>query len=646
MIKFFKIKKSLLASAVTLYLISLVSYAQELPAEVFGQLPDVTKVRLSPNGHSIASLVRYEKDQKTGLYVYVQNLKTGKSKVLTSTDNSKFVIGWMDWANDEELLVSIRYPSSIYRTPVTRTQLLKISAVTGKMNNIIPTNVIKRSERVPVIQDNVIDMLPERPDELIISFRPGNAVGTNVFRINHRTKRAKSLHRVRRDTLDWITDRQNNLRIAYRFDNTTTSYDYREVGAKKWQALFEFEVFSKESATPIGFDQDPNILYYSALHNGKRAIYRTNLLGLDGNKELVLSDPKYDVNGQLVYSYKSKMIVGISHSLGSNYLFWDEGFKGIIDSVNKALPDTSNDIVGFSRDERKFIIMAASGSDPGQYLYWDRDAGTMQGFASRYEKIEPRMMAEKKSIEYKARDGLAINGYLTRPINHSNKAGPAIIFPHGGPIGHTGRGFDYWTQFFANRGYNVLQMNFRGSSGYGFDFMSSGLKNWGGKMQSDVEDGTRWLIKQGIADPNRICVIGASYGGYAALMEAANNPDLYQCAVSFAGVTDLPQLLDSSRRYINYEVVKEMIGSNRKQLKARSPTNRASEINIPVLLAHGTKDISVPIKQGRKMHRRLKKQRKDVTYLEFEDGTHYLENEEHRVKWFKEMDSFLKKHLR
>ena len=189
-------------------------------------------------------------------------------------------------------------------------------------------------------------------------------------------------------------------------------------------------------------------------------------------------------------------------------------------------------------------------------------------------------------------------------------------------------------------------MNFRGSSGYGYDFMASGLQSWGLEMQNDVEDGTRWLIEEGIADPERICVVGASYGGYAALMEATRNPGLYRCAVSFAGVTDVAYLVRSGRRYTNYEIVKEQIGTDLKELRQRSPLNFADQINIPVLLGHGTDDRSVNIQHSRKMNQALEKSGKDVTYLEFEDGDHYLSNEVHRLQFFKAMDSFLQSNLK
>ena len=189
-------------------------------------------------------------------------------------------------------------------------------------------------------------------------------------------------------------------------------------------------------------------------------------------------------------------------------------------------------------------------------------------------------------------------------------------------------------------------MNFRGSAGYGYEFMKAGLKSWGLEMQNDVEDGTRYLINQGISDPQRICIVGASYGGYAALMGAAMTPELYRCAVSVAGVTDVAYLVKSSRRFTNYEVVKEQIGDDFNVLYERSPISKADKITIPVLLLHGDKDRVVKVQHSREMFDELKSRKKNVEYIELENGDHYLSNNDHRLTTFKALDKFLADNLK
>lgn len=625
------------------------SSAADLNVEDFSRLPDVSMLKLSPDGGKVISLVRYQTSEKSGVLLHVLDLRNNTKKLLLSSDNQRFVVRWIEWAGNDAVLLSTFYPSSNFGIEVTATRLLRIDVNSGETNSAIPTGLLRRAKYNPSIQDNVIDHLPDSPDEILVALRLSNQVGTEVFKINHRTQRSKRVHRFRAATMSWLTDRQNRLRVARQFSDAKVSYSFRGVDSRKWQQLFKYQVFDESFQRPLGFDSDPNLLYYEALHDGRTAIFKTRLDQAPLAPQLVYSHPHYDVDGTLVYAPKAQRVVGVRHNLGDGYTFWDPEYQALQGSIDDALAGKNNYIIGFSDDERRILILSSDDVDAGTYLLWDRDIGQMNALAYRYQTLDPKLMSPKQAVRYKARDGLEIEAFLTQPINTKpNRAATAkasIIFPHGGPISADDKGFDYWTQYFASRGYNVLQMNFRGSSGYGHDFMTSGLQDWGGKMQQDVEDGTRWLIEQGIADPQKICVVGASYGGYAALMEAANNPDLYQCVVSFAGVTDLNLLLSRARHFTNHKVVKQQIGTQRKKLHSNSPVNRADRIDIPILLVQGSKDRAVPVGHGRKMHRRLKKYGKQVHYIEFEGGNHYLSNEQHRVEFFKQMDRFLATHL-
>lgn len=651
----FKFKLSVLV-IVFLYSLNCIVLAEEITtkepqpeieysAKNFGKLPDVSHLSISPDGQKVLTINRYTNKGESGTLVQTTELSTFEKNVLTYGDNKKIVLGWAEWANDNDVLVGVRYPSKYYRTPVTRTSLIVIDSETAEVRQPLTRHAYAKFQSMPVINDNIIDFLPDNPDEFILSLRTSINVATEVYKVNHKKRRIKRLHHLRADTLDWITDRQNNLRIAYRFDEGQVQYDYRPVDSKKWKPLFEYKVFTDEEVTPLGFDQDPNILFYIANHEGRSAIFKTDLSSAEP-AELVYSHPSYDVRGSLVYSHRLKKVVGIKHGINSNYYFWDPSFKDLYAKLDRNLSKTDNHIVSFSRDEKRIIVLATSDTDSGTYYLWDVEARTLNPIAYRYRDLEPEKMASKEYTSYTARDGTEIPAFLTRTrYGKPGSMKPTIVFPHGGPISFTGRGFDYWTQFFASQGYNVFQMNFRGSSGYGSDFRNAGLGEWGGTMQTDVEDGTRWLIEQKIADPDRICIVGASYGGYAALMEASNQQNLYQCAVSFAGVSDLPLLLRHSKKFIDHKVVKEMLGGNTKELQKVSPVKRADKFDIPVLLVHGSKDMRVPVAHGRKMYKALKKNNKDVEYIEQKNGTHFLENEEHRLELFEVMEVFLKTYL-
>jgi dipeptidyl aminopeptidase/acylaminoacyl peptidase len=249
-------------------------------------------------------------------------------------------------------------------------------------------------------------------------------------------------------------------------------------------------------------------------------------------------------------------------------------------------------------------------------------------------------------VRYKARDGLEIEAFLTLPKGRPEKKLPTLMFPHGGPIARDSEAFDYWSQFFASKGYAVLQMNFRGSAGQGYSHMKAGLQKWGKEMQDDIEDGARYLIDQGIADPAKIAIVGASYGGYAALMGTVRTPDFYKCAISFAGVSDVYELVRDSRAFwLNYNVVDEQIGRDRKHLEEISPINYVDKIKVPILLIHGESDRQVKPFHSEEMHKKLQKAGKPVEFVSLPDEDHYLSMERNRIDTFKAMDRFLDKCL-
>jgi len=624
------------------------AYSKErLNADDFSQLPDMTQANISPDGNKFAWLmsIRSNEVDNNGTGLVVTDLDAGKAKMILKTDNEKFVVRWLEWAGNDTLLLSVVYPSTVYRTPVSATRLLRIDVESGKITSAIPNRLINNSEYVPVYQDAVVDHLPDSPDEVLLSMRTTRKVGREVYRVNHKKRKSKLVQRFRENASYWIADRQHEVRLASLESNTNVVVSHRNQDSYKWTKLFDFEALSSDVKAPIGFAEDPKKLYYLALHEGRKAVFLGDLSTTPMRSELILSDENYDVEAELIYSKKSKQVVGMEHNTGDGYTYWSDDFKRIQTAIDKALPNTLNQIIDFSDDESRVVILSTSDVNAGTYYLFDVNVPRISVIGSRYKALKPSLMSEKQKITYQARDGITIEGFLTQPKANEGKAAPTIIFPHGGPIGSSSYRFDYWTQYFASKGLNVLQMNFRGSSGYGYDFMAQGLQDWGGKMQTDVEDGTRWLIEQNIAEPNRICVVGASYGGYAALMEAANNKDLYQCAISFAGVTDLNALILHYKKYTSYRVAKKQIGSDRKELKSKSPVARVNEIDIPVFLAHGTKDLSVPFMQGKKMRNGLQKANKGFEYLELEGGDHYLSNEDHRVAFFRKMDEFLNEHL-
>ncbi|MEM8816305.1 MAG: S9 family peptidase [Pseudomonadota bacterium] len=618
---------------------------ERIATENFAALPDFRYVRLSPDGSRVAAIANIVRDEFKGKVLLQKELSTGERTLLMSLPDGDFKMNWIRWASNEKLLVSFRTRESQLGTPFTSTRMLVIDVDSKESASVISKAALHRADRLPQFQDRVVDLMPDDDEHILLQADLQGPNKHGVYRVNLNTGRLKIIRRGREGVYSWLTDRQHRVRVGIYEDGTTRRVYEQDVDGKNWRMLWEYEALSEDSVRPMGFAADPDILYISAYHEGRQAVFRVNLADPALQKELVFADDKLDVSGSLIYSPRSRDVVGIRTGIGGAYEFWSEEHKSLVDAVNRALPDYYNGIVSLSEDEQRLVFFSENDTDAGVYYLLDRSVMQMTAIAPRYNTLPPEAMAEKRAVQYEARDGTTIRAFLTTPKDTEAADLPTIVYPHGGPISFDSDRFDYWTQLFANRGYAVMQMNFRGSAGYGYDFMAAGFQSWGLQMQDDVTDATQWLIDNGIADPQRICIVGGSYGGYAALMGAATTPDLYRCAVSFAGVSDLAALLTTYRRYRNSDVTELQLGSRRRDLKARSPVSFAAEIDIPVLLIHGEHDVVVRVSQSRRMAKSLERNDKDVTYIEQAEGDHHLSTNEQRLEALLAIENFLAEHL-
>lgn len=627
------------------------SHARELPLEAFASLPDVQDVSLSPNGQYLASSIRIDVNDIKGRAVSIVNLETGKQQLPLMAKNEVYFILWLRWASDTHLLVAAMYPDVRHgdlgwgRFESRETTLFSVNVNTEEVQEVLSGRFLRRFKRKPWSRSSVIDFLPDDKEHILMSVR-GNDFDPSIYKVNLFNQNTQIVQRPKDDVYYWMTDAQARVRLAITSKEAQYKVMVRGVSNDDWKTMWEFEAFSGNQVWPMGFGKDPNTLYVRAYYADKYAVFKVNLNDPNLEKELIFADPDYDVSGSLIYSNVNDEVIGISYARHGGYTFWDEKYKNFQKSIDHALPNTKNYVYSFSEKENKYAVLASSGIDSGTYYVGDRNAGTLNIAAYRYKNLTPELMNPKQKFNYKARDGLEIEAYLTLPKNKPEKPLPTLIFPHGGPISETTDGFSYWTQFFAHRGYAVLQMNFRGSSGRGHTFMKAGLKNWGKEMQDDVQDGALRLIEKGVADPERICIVGASYGGYAALMGAVKTPEFFRCAASFAGVTDVNMLARRFRGiHDKQNVVDLQIGDDYGELKEVSPLHRAEEIQVPILLVHGAQDRQVKPDQSRKMHKALEQSGKEVTYIELESANHYLTNNDDRVATLRAFEEFLAEHL-
>ena len=625
----------------SIFLFSGLSIAAHLPVEAFGNLPKARQVFLSPDGSKISFIRMY----KGSTFLGVTNLATGETNFLLKTDNQKFKMGWYRWANNNVLLVSADYPKKLNGVKFTETRLLKVHA-DGKseMESVIWP---RRKERVPQFQNNIIDLLPDEPDHILMALDLKVANRPDVYKINLKTNRKRELvYKHKTHIYDWLTDRQHRVRLGYGRDETHIFFRLYDLQKEEWRTIWHYEIFDAPDITPLGFAKDPNILYIRANHNGRYAIFKVDLTSEKLERELVFSDPNYDVEGNLIYSVKLNDVIGVYHGEADNSkVYFDKRYKAFQTSLNKALPNAYNNVESMSDDERKYILFTSNPSSPGSFFYGDRDKGTLDFVVNQYPLLVEQPLQAKQKVLFTARDGAKIEGYITYPPENIASNGAGIILPHGGPMSRDYSGFDWFSQFFASRGYTVFQPNFRGSSGYGFEFEMASIQDWGGVMQDDLADAANWLIKNQNISKDKLCIVGASYGGYAALMSAVKQQDVFSCAASFAGVSDLEWLVFKARKFTNYKVVKKQIGNDSDKLEQRSPINFTDKVNIPVLLIHGEKDRIVDVRHSRRMYEELKDSEKDVNYIELKNGNHYLAIEDNRIKTLSAIESFLEKNL-
>jgi acetyl esterase/lipase len=619
-----------------------------LPLAAFADLPLVEDVELTPDGQRYAALMN------TGGYTVLVTRELvggGPIRPLLKTDNKEFRFAWLKWASNDRLVVSVHYPSQRGWTQIGETRLFSLKPDGTGLVNLVRRSAFRYAGMPAQFQDRVIDWLPEDGQHVLLQLDEDGNQAPSVFRVHLETGRRTLVHPGRGGVDAWITDLAHRVRVGVGFDGRHTTIQVCDPDGKNWRQVWRFGLFEGKDVEPLGFGTDPNLLYVLADHDGRQAAFEVNLAEPELPRRLLLSAPVFDVGGSLMRAPQTGEVIGIRGGpMGDSAEgIWHPGYKALQAGIHRALPGRANTLLQFSADGTRYLLHSIGNGEPGKYLVGQRKDGTLSVLADTYPGLAEAALPRKTAHVARARDGTELPVILTLPRGREPQRLPTVLLPHGGPISEDTMEFDPWVQFLADRGYAVLQVNFRGSSGFGHRHMQAGLKRWGLEMQDDLSDALRWLVQRGTADPARVCIVGGSYGGYAALMGVAKTPELYRCAVSFAGVTDLLDLEMHRRDFVNGTAVfSQQIGSawgDRDQLKATSPVRLADKIQAPVLLIHGTADLSVPFSQGKDMASALKRAGKRYRFIEQEDGDHHLGQQVHRTQFFRELEAFLAEHL-
>jgi len=605
---------------------------KQIPLEDFFKNPEKTGYQISPDGKYYSYMAPYE----SRMNIFVQQI--GKDKAVRLTSETDRDIAGYYWANKDRIL---------YLKDNGGDENFAIYGVDKDGKNLKCLTCFEG------VRTQIIDDLKDIPDEMIISLNQRNPMVFDPYRLNIKTGEMKMLAENPGNIQGWMTDHAGKLRVAIAIvDGINTQIQYRDTEDQEFRPVLTTNF--KESVSPEFFDfENKNVYATSNLGRDKSVVVRFDIAN-GKEMEVLYENTRYDVSS-VFYSRKRKVLTSASFvSWKRERHFFDQQTKTMFENLYKHLPNYEIGISSSDDNENMFIIRTYSDRSLGSYYLYDFSKNQLTKIHDVSPWLDENEMASVFPIEYEARDGLMIPGYLTLPKGLTMETArnlPVVINPHGGPWARDNWGFNPEVQFLANRGYAVLQMNFRGSTGYGREFMEKSFKQWGLNMQNDITDGVYWLINKGIADKNRVAIYGASYGGYATLQGVVVTPTLYAAAVNYVGVSNLFTFMQTIPPYWKpmLDMMYEMVGNpvtDSIQFRATSPALNAHKIMTPLFVAQGANDPRVNKAESDQIVEALRKRGIEVEYMVKDNEGHGFSNEENRFDFYRAMEKFLAEHIK
>jgi len=603
----------------------------------FGALPVLTAPRLSPDGQRVAAkgLIRGKQ------MVIIVDISTDQRRMQTIALPEKHQLEWLRWAGNDRVLVSLSRAEELMGEDVRITRIAVLDLKTGKQMLIGP--------REQGVDGDDLLYVDRAGAFVLLSTQPNIFEYPAVYRVELDSGKTKRIVDAQEFVWNWYADSTGVVRAGLGSVGTKWWVLYRSDAS----GSFKREIRRNADSADNGLQQFaviPGSDQGYAVADGKAghlALYRYDFKA-DQLGELLYENPAVDVDDFDVGT--NNELLGVYYTDDRQQIAWfDPALKRLQTRIDQALPGSINRVISMSTDKNRAIVWSGSATDPGAYFIYDRAASTMAAFAQTHEAMVGKRLSNMEPVRYQARDGLEIRGYLTLPAGRPDKNLPLVVMPHGGPYARDEWGYDAWVQYLASRGYAVLQPNFRGSTGFGRKFVESGTGQWGRGMQDDVDDGVKWLAARGTIDAKRVCIMGASYGGYAAEWAAIRNPELYRCAISFAGVSDVASQLKFSHKSFSAERYfrdwrERVKGAKDFELDQISPLRQAARMTVPILIAHGTEDDTVPIKQSRRLHEALLKAGRAHEYVEYPGESHGFEDPKNSTDFLNRVGAFLDKH--
>ena len=620
------------------------------PLEAYGDLPSIRYMDLSPDGANVAFAERRNGSDYLVTFDFATRKKTYHVKIdEVATRNI--------WYADEDNIIILASETKFvigFRGEFEYSGAFSYNLKTKKLKFLL-----RGTDNIYPAQSGLGRIVGDDADPGYI-FMPA-LVGDrysdpnySLLRVNMKTGKGRRFKSGTGDTIDWFVDTDGTVLAREDYDNNTDTYKVFTYVNGKRELIYELKT-SQPPPGVTGIRADRSALLFS---DGDDDEESGNVYEMDFSGNLT----PVSLGGQggmieRVIRDGNRFMLGVEYAGPlPSYKFADPDVDAAVASMVNQFSTAAVHLESWTDDWSKLLYKIYGSDTPGSYVLQDRDSGELILIADERDDIPPDAVGLMVSVTYKARDGLDIPTILTWPAGADPQTAgnlPLIVLPHGGPASYDAVTFDWMAQYFANRGYLVVQPNFRGSTGFGIEHQNLGHGEWGGKMQDDITDGVQTLVDQGLADPDRVCIVGASYGGYAALAGGAFTPDLYKCVVAIAPVTDLRRFLvdvkwDRGRKHWALDYWQENMGDleeEREKLNAISPARVPENFKAPVLLIHGKDDTVVPIRQSEIMDRALEQAGKDVTFLKLDGQDHWLSDGETRIETLRAMATFVDQHI-
>ena len=608
--------------------------------EAFASLPFVERAKLSPDGNHIAGIFGVGGEQKIAIMPIFNG--TTKTTILGVPDGTQ--PGRIQWVNNDDIIVSLTglLPIETDRWYITR--LMAINRLNGKYTKLLwDLGGQNTGDVLWVPNDGSNEILVAAQGTIYSNFAE---FWPTVYRVNVTNGKRRKVVLGRAGVLDWGADHLGQVRIGLGYsDGTLTSrLIYRQSGEGMFRQVDKVS-HKRDEVLTVPFLYVPggdNALVMRDNDDGRTSIFEVDL-ATQQTVKTIFEPEQGEVEG--AWTSDDGKLLGAYTTDKKAPMFWfDQDLATLQANFNKSVPNSRVQIESMSADRSKMLVRVDSAETPGSIYFYDTKVGVLQNIASVNEKLGRKKLSPVKLVQYKARDGLEIEAVLTMPKGKDAKNLPFIVMPHGGPWGHDGLNYDYWAQFLASRGYVVMQPNFRGSTGYGTPFLDKGKGQMGFAMQDDITDGVKWAVNQGIADAKRVCIVGASYGGYAAMWGIAKDPDLYRCAISISGVAALRREVNDFGNSLMGNLYKMQWQEMTPDFNAVSPINAIAKIKTPLLLIHGKRDVTVDHVQSQKMFNAMTKADKAVEFVSLPLADHYFTREADRITLLSSMEAFLAKH--